>query len=133
MASRVELGVPLEASLEQLADEEPCAETHLVVAALAIAADAGGRAAPAVEAVSATLRERAGAAQEVLAQSVQARLSAVVVGVLPLAFATWCLTTDDRAAAFLLTTPGGWVCAATGLALLVLGAWWMRRIIRSAA
>jgi tight adherence protein B len=133
VANRVELGVPLEASLDQLAAEEPYAETQLVVAALAIAADAGGRAAPAVESVSATLRERAGAAQEVLAQSVQARLSAAVIGVLPLAFAVWCITTDDRAAAFLLTTPGGWACAATGLALLVLGAWWMRRIIGSAA
>ena len=91
-----------------------------------------GRAATAVEAVAATLRERHAASQEIAAHSAQARLSAVVIALLPVAFPVWCVATDDRAAAFLLASPAGWVCLVGGLGLLGAGAWWMARIVGSA-
>ena len=66
-------------------------------------------------------------------QSVQARLSAVVIALLPVGFTAWCITTDPRAASFLLGSAAGWLCLTAGLALLAVGAWWMARIVRSAA
>ena len=132
LASRVEMGVPLVVALDQLARDEPSGEVRLVAAALRVAAEAGGRAATAVEAVAATLRERHAAAQEVAAHSVQARLSAVVIALLPVAFTVWCVATDDRAAAFLLASQAGWLCLVGGLGLLGTGAWWMARIVGSA-
>ena len=132
LASRVEMGVPLVVALDQLARDEPSGEVRLVAAALHVAAEAGGRAATAVEAVAATLRERHAAAQEVAAHSVQARLSAVVIALLPVAFTVWCVATDDRAAAFLLASRAGWLCLVSGLGLLGTGAWWMARIVGSA-
>jgi tight adherence protein B len=132
LASQVEMGVPLVDALDQLARDEPSGEVRLVAAALRVAAEAGGRAATAVEAVAATLRERHAAAQEVAAHSVQARLSAVVIALLPVAFTVWCVVTDDRAAAFLLASRAGWLCLIGGLGLLGTGAWWMARIVGSA-
>jgi tight adherence protein B len=131
LAARVEMGIPLVVALDQLARDEPGGEVRLVVAALRVAAEAGGRAAAAVEAVAATLRERHAAAQEVAAHSVQAQLSAVVIALLPVAFTVWCVATDDRAAAFLLASRAGWLCLVGGLGLLGTGAWWMARIVGS--
>jgi tight adherence protein B len=131
LASRLEMGVPLVVALDQLARDEPSGEVRLVAAALRVAAEAGGQAAAAVEKVAATLRERHAAGQEVAAHSVQARLSAVVIALLPVAFTVWCVATDDRAAAFLLASRAGWLCLAGGLGLLGAGAWWMARIVRS--
>ena len=120
-------------SLDRWAEEQPVVEVRLAATALALAADAGGSAARAVESVAATLRERRSAVEEVRVQSVQARLSAVVIALLPLGFTAWCVTTDPRAAAFLLGSAAGWLCLTVGLTLLALGGWWMARIVRSAA
>jgi tight adherence protein B len=132
VATRAEMGMPLASSLEQLVAEDPLPEVRLVAAALGLAAEAGGRAADAVEAVATTLREGRAASMEVAAQSAQARLSALVISLLPVAFTVWCLATDDRAATFLLATGPGWVCLLGGLTLLGAGAWWMSRIVGSA-
>jgi tight adherence protein B len=126
-------GEPLDTALAQWAHTAPVPEVRLAVAALELAAGSGGDAARAVDGVAATLRERRAVADELAGQSIQARLSAVVIAVLPGVFAAWCVATDDRAASFLLATPAGWLCLTLGLGLLATGAWWMRRIIRSAA
>ena len=126
-------GLALAAVLDEWADEQPLVEVRLAATALALAADAGGRAAQVVEAVAGTLRERHSAAEEVGVQSVQARLSAVVIALLPVGFTAWCVTTDRRAASFLLGSAAGWLCLLAGFGLLAVGAWWMARIMRSAA
>ena len=125
-------GMGLGESLDRWADEQPVVEVRLAATALALAADTGGGAAQAVESVAATLRERRSATEEVRVQSVQARLSAVVIALLPLGFTAWCIATDPRAASFLLGSPAGWLCLTAGLALLAVGGWWMAHIVRSA-
>lgn len=132
VVERVERGLALAPSLEQWALEQPLPEVRLVATALGVLAEAGGNAAQVVESVAATLRERHAAAEEVRVQSVQARLSATVIALLPVGFTVWCITTDPRAASFLLGTAAGWLCLAGGLAMLAAGGWWMARIIRSA-
>ncbi|HYZ98327.1 MAG TPA: hypothetical protein VE575_06220, partial [Acidimicrobiales bacterium] len=62
----------------------------------------------------------------------QARTSAVVLSLAPLAFAVLLAMTDAAAARFLLRTTAGWVCLAAGLGLNALGAWWMARLTRGA-
>jgi tight adherence protein B len=123
-------GVPLEQAAMAWGADAPTADERLAAVALSLAAAGGTEPGRAVDGVAATLRERAALAAEVRAQSAQARLSALVIAVLPLAFAAWCLVADPRSAAFLVTTPAGWACAAVGLALEALGVWWMARILR---
>jgi tight adherence protein B len=103
-----------------------------VAGALQLAATAGGRPALAVDAVAASLREQAALARDVDAQSVQARLSALVIGLLPLCFTGWCVLTDERMASFLLGSRAGWTCLVVGFGLEAVGVLWTLRLVRGA-
>jgi tight adherence protein B len=78
------------------------------------------------------LRERREVAGEVRALATQARTSAGVLAVAPLAFTGLVSTIEPGAVAFLVTSPLGLACLLLGLALEALGAVWMTRITRSA-
>jgi tight adherence protein B len=131
--ARASRGSPLATAFASWSRGHPSPDVRLAGAALSLAASAGGAQARAVDGAAATLRERRAVAGEVRAQSAQARLSAVVIGLLPLAFFVWAVVTDGRTAAFLVADPVGWACLVAGIVLDVLGALWMRRILRSAA
>jgi tight adherence protein B len=128
-----ERGQPLAQAFTTWAAASTLPEERLAAGALALAAAAGGPQARAVDGVAATLRERRAVATEIRAQSAQARLSALVIGGLPVLFLLWAVTTDRRTAAFLVKGPAGWACLGVGLGLEVAGAAWMRRLLRGAA
>jgi tight adherence protein B len=133
LARSVELGTPAPAALEAWGRSgESSADVRLVATALAIGATAGGELARAVDGVAATLRERHELRREVQALATQARASAGVLAVAPLAFAGVVATVEPRAALFLVAEPAGLLCLAVGLALEGVGAIWMNRITRSA-
>jgi tight adherence protein B len=133
VVEQAERGRPLARAVVEWSQHHASPEVRLAGAALALAASAGGSPARAVDGAAATLRERRAVAGEVRAHSAQARLSAIVIGVLPLAFVTWALATDSRTAAFLVADPIGWACLGAGIVLEALGAVWMRRILREAS
>ena len=126
-------GVPLVVALDAWPARCPTPGVRLAVAALALAAEAGGAAARAVDGVAATLRANLAVAGEVRAQAAQARLSGLVIALAPLAFATLAAGTDRRTAAFLLHSPLGSACLAAGLTLDGIAAWWMHRITAAPA
>jgi tight adherence protein B len=125
-------GRPLAEALDRWADRRGSAAVRLVVGVLTVALTSGGAPARAVDGVAATLRERAEVDRELRALATQARASAVVITVAPLAFAALGLLGDDQTADFLLRTPTGLACLAVGVALDGTGAWWMARIARRA-
>lgn len=129
----VDRGLSLGHALERWAERRPGSAIRLVVGALSVALASGGTPARAVDGVAATLRERAEVDREVRALATQARASAAVVTLAPLAFAALGALGDERTATFLLRTPAGLACLATGLALDGLGAAWMARIARGPA
>jgi tight adherence protein B len=131
--ARAERGSALAAVFGSCATAAPGAEVRITAGALALAATAGGSQARAVDGVALTLRERRAAAAEVRSQSAQARLSAVVIGGLPVAFLVWAALTDRRTLAFLVSAPAGWACVALGIALEAAGVVWMRHILQAAA
>jgi tight adherence protein B len=126
-------GTPLAAAFGRWAVVGGTADERLAAGVLALAATAGGPQARAVDGVAATLRERRAVAAEIRAQSAQARLSAIVIGALPLLFLLWAVATDRRTAAFLVAGPTGWACLGAGVGLEAAGALWMRRLLRGAA
>ena len=67
------------------------------------------------------------------ALATQARTSAAVLAIAPLAFTVLVSTIEPRAVGFLITTPLGLVCLVLGLGLEALGAVWMNQITRRAA
>lgn len=121
-------GVPLDGALEQWSTECPLPGVRLTAAALALGAETGGASAQAIDGVAATLRTNLAIAGEVRALSSQARLSALVIALSPIAFAVLATSTDARAARFLVATPVGLVCLAVGLGLDAIGWLWMRRL-----
>ncbi|HVF32527.1 MAG TPA: hypothetical protein VM933_05780 [Acidimicrobiales bacterium] len=118
------------AALDDWAASAPASPSvQLASAALAMAGETGGSPARAVDGVASTLRARLAVAEEVRALSSQARASAAVIALAPLAFGTLTGLTDDRTLAF-LTTPHGLALLTAGLALDAAGAWWMSRLCR---
>jgi tight adherence protein B len=105
----------------------------LAVAALCLGADTGGAQARAVDGVAMTIRSRLAVAGEVRALASQARVSALVIAVSPVAFGAFAAATDRRSAGFLFRTPLGLSCLVAGLALDAVAAAWMARITRVAA
>jgi tight adherence protein B len=65
----------------------------------------------------------------VRALATQARASAWLLAVAPIGFAALMSTVEPRAVGFLVATPIGWACLATGIALDVVGAVWMARVV----
>ena len=104
--------------------------TRLAATSLVLATVVGSTPARAVDGVAATVRERLDLAAERRALATQARTSALVLAVAPLAFAALLVAGDTAAAGFLLGQPAGWLCLAAGPALDVTGAFWMARLTR---
>jgi tight adherence protein B len=133
VARAIEHGAPVSTALATWAEARHASpDVHLVAAALTLGAGAGGEVARAVDGVGATLRERHELRGEVRALATQARASAAVLAVAPLLFAVLVATLEPNAIAFLVTTPAGLGCLASGIGLEGLGMWWMARITRSA-
>lgn len=102
---------------------------HLAAAALALASTTGGSPARAIDGVAATLRSRLAVAEELRALSSQARTSAVVIALAPLAFGLLAGASDQRTRDF-LASPAGLVLLAAGLTLDAIGAYWMSHLCR---
>ena len=138
IAAQAESGRPLADALAQWSDDwgsgsRPGAASHrLAGAALVVAAELGGPGAAAIDAAAASLRERAASDDEIAALSVQARLSALLLTLTPVAFAFLLTSLDPTSAHFLFGTRAGWACIAGGLLLDAAGAMWMGRLVRTA-
>jgi tight adherence protein B len=129
---RLALGATLPDALGRWSGERNSEPAAAVAGALAVAAETGGAAATALDGLARSLRDSLGAQAEAAALSAQARLSAVVVGVAPIAYLVFAAAADPHAASTLVSTPAGRICLALGLGLDALGALWMRQITRSA-
>jgi tight adherence protein B len=104
------------------------ASVDLALGVVHACADLGGPAAQPLDRTASTLRARAADLAERQVHSAQARLSAVVLTLLPGAALGLLLTTSQHARAAVLG-PAGAICLGAGAALNAVGWWWMRRII----
>ena len=128
VAESLERGAALPGVLRRWGRTDACPGLALAVAALTLGAEAGGAQARAVDGVAATLRDRAAVRAEQVALSSQARASALVLAVTPVAFAALAAVVDPRTGRFLLHTVAGAGCLAAGGLLDVIAAFWMIRI-----
>ena len=131
-AAEAAQGASLVAALEAVAVRRPLPGVRLGVAALCLGAETGGAQARAVDGVAATVRERLAVAAELRALSSQARISALVIGLAPVAFGAFAAATDPRTAEFMFHTPAGLALLVGGLILDTLGWLWMQRLAKVA-
>lgn len=132
LAGSADHGQPMGRVLDRWVADHGDASTRLAATALVLATRVGAAPARAIDGVAATLRERHELTAERRALATQARVSATVLSVAPLAFALLLGATDPAAGRFLLHSPGGWACMAAGLGLDAVGAVWMMRLVGGA-
>ena len=120
---------PLHERLAAFTNDRLGTEAALALSTLELLARHGGPAPSTLDRAASAVRERRAAVAERRAQSAQARLSALVLSALPIAFCGWSLRADPRTAQFLLHTTTGLFCLAGGLVLNGLGWFWMRRLV----
>jgi tight adherence protein B len=130
LAGEASHGRPLRQVLDGWSAGHDDPGTRLAAAALVLATVVGSAPARAIDGVAATVRERLDLTAERRALAAQARISALVLSVAPVAFAALLLMADTAAAQFLVGTPAGWACLAAGVGLDATGAWWMARLSR---
>ncbi len=124
------LGGSLDQALADAAERVGSEDFRWVVEAMEIHREIGGDLAELLDRVADTIRARARAHRQVRALSAEGRASAVVLTVLPLGVGAVLATTNrDYVGELFDTTTGQLMVAAAG-ALLVIGALWLRRIVR---
>jgi tight adherence protein B len=131
IVARVEIGASLDDALRAWVRERPIAGVDSLAGALAVCARTGGPAADALDGLSSALRDRLAVIAEAHALSAQARMSAIVIGVAPVAYLAWSTLIDPSTLHTLIGTNAGRACVLFGGALECLGLWWMRRIVRA--
>jgi tight adherence protein B len=122
----LERGTSVAAAIDEVDSDSP--HLGLVVVVLRACADSGGAAAEPIDRAAAALRQRAALDAERANQSAQARLSAIVMTLLPGAMLLVLLATSGAVRATLLS-PLGALLLGTGAVLNLCGWTWMQRII----
>jgi len=129
IAQRLLRGVTLSDALVECALPTWSPEIRFASRTLAVASAGGAGVAPAIEHSASVLREQHGLALDRDIQSAQAQLSTKVLTWLPIVVFAWICATDPIARQFLLSTPAGMACVATGITLNVCGRKWMSRVV----
>lgn len=122
------LGAGVPASLRGLAERPGAGDLRLVAAAWEVAHRGGGGLADALTRVANSLRADRASARVVEGELASARATARLIAALPIVMLVLGSGADQSGWRFLLLTPAGAGCLAAGLALGLLGLWWIERI-----
>jgi tight adherence protein B len=130
LVDRAELGDPIDEAIDAWAEEVRSPDARLVAGVLKLHRRTGGSLSRTLEDLAATLRSRRSAAREIESLTAQARLSATILGLLPIGFFLFLsvVARDDLEAAY--DTPAG--LAAIGVGFMLQGAayLWIRGLLR---
>lgn len=124
------LGVDLEDALEGVADRVGSKDFGWVVMAVRIQREVGGNLAELLNTVAATMRERQYLRRQIASLSAEGRLSSYVLGGLPPTFLLYLALTNYSYVEPLFTTPMGWVMLGGATVLLLVGFFWMTKMVR---
>jgi tight adherence protein B len=124
------LGVPLEDALEGVAERFDSDDMRWTVMAIRIQREVGGNLAELLDTVAATMREREYVRRQVSTLTAEGRLSAWVLGSLPVLFLAFLLAFNREYVNLLFTDPRGLAMLAFGFVLLGAGVLWMSRLVR---
>jgi tight adherence protein B len=126
---RIEVGMPVADALFGWAEDLDSEDARLIAGVLDLHRQSGGDLPSVLDGLVATLRERRAAHREVRALTAQARLSGLILGMLPVGFFGFLLLTSRREMVDAIATPLGRTAVATGLVLEALAFLWIRRLL----
>jgi tight adherence protein B len=131
ISDRVALGTALDVSIAIWADEVATPESRLIAGVLGLQRRTGGALAGPLDELAATLRSRRSAARELRSLTAQARLSAAILGLLPIGFFLFLSTVSRSDIESAISTTAGGAAVALGV-LLQGGAFlWIRSLLRA--
>lgn len=130
LVDRTELGDPMDEAIDAWAAEVGGPDPRLVAGVLKLHRRTGGSLSAALEDLAGTLRSRRSAAREVESLTAQARLSATILGLLPIGFFLFLsvVARDDLDAAY--RTRAGVAAIGIGFALQGAAYLWIRSLLR---
>jgi tight adherence protein B len=123
------LGVPIEDALDTVARRMDSVDFEWVVMAIRIQREVGGNLAEVLNNVAATMRERERLRRQVDVLSAEGRLSAIILGALPLLFVVYLILVRPEYIGVLVTNPLGIALIVVGVILLIAGAFWLRKVV----
>lgn len=123
------LGLPIEETLEAVAQRMQSRDFHWVVMAIRINRQVGGNLGEVLTNVGKTLRERERLRRQVRTLSAEGKLSAWILGLLPILLIGYMLLVRPEYITPLFVEPIGWVILGAGLVAYIFGIVWMRNLI----
>lgn len=133
VVARIDAGAGVAEAIDRWAADLGHRDTDLVRAVLSTGAAAGGALAASLDRAAASLEERVELQREIRALSSQARTSAMVLTVSPLAFLAMMGVADSSVVEVVAYTGIGRACIGVGLVLDLAGWRWMRHLAGEAA
>jgi tight adherence protein B len=129
LVDMIVVGTPVGEALSDWADAQGSDDAVLIVGVLDLHRRSGGDLPTVLDSLAGTLRERRAAHREVRALTAQARLSGVILGMLPIGFLGFLLLTSRREMLDAIATPLGQTALGLGLGLEILAFLWIRHLL----
>jgi tight adherence protein B len=123
-------GISLQDALQNLATRVPSDDLRYFVIAVLIQRETGGNLTELLDSISALIRARLKLMGLIRVLSAEGRLSAWILGILPFAMGFYMYIVNTKMMSLLWTDPFGIKLVWSMLAIMVIGVYWMRRIIR---
>lgn len=130
LADRTGLGDPMDESIDVWARDVGGPDARLVAGVLKLHRRTGGSLAASLENLADTLRDRRASARELGSLTAQARLSATILGLLPIGFFLFLSVIARRDLQAAYETPTGVAAIAFGFALQGAAYVWIRHLLR---
>jgi len=124
------LGVDIEDALDGVAERMQSKDFRWIVMAIRIQREIGGNLAELLNTVAATIREREYLRRQVRTLSAEGRLSAWILGGLPVVFTIYLVLTKPGYLEPMYTTSIGWILSFAAVALLGMGALWLKSVVK---
>jgi tight adherence protein B len=129
LVDAIDTGTPVSEALDGWADAHGSEDARLIAGVLDLHRRSGGDLPIVLDGLAGTLRERRAAHREVRALTAQARLSGVILGMLPIGFFAFLLLTSRREMLDAIGTPLGGTSLGVGLGLELLAFLWIRHLL----
>lgn len=130
LADRAGLGDPMDEAIDAWAMDVGGPDARLVATVLKLHRRTGGSLAATLSDVAQTLRSRRTASREIESLTAQARLSATILGLLPVGFFVFLSVVSRRDLQAVYETPAGTAAIVVGFALQGAAYIWIRRLLR---
>lgn len=123
------LGIPLEICLEQLYERMPISEVNFFATVLNIQKSTGGNLGESLANLSAVLRGRKMLAEKIKSLSAEAKMSAIIIGSLPIVVMILITVVAPDYMTELYTTPTGHRNLMIGAVMMIMGSLMMRKMM----